>query len=115
MRETDEKDSPQRPASTSSADAAPPESEIEGGFVDEIRQPKFDEPRHRALTAQKLALLFAYILSGALATHYVCFMVLAMTGCNEGLESLGRVFNVWLPALTGIVSAAATYYFTREH
>ena len=93
---------------------APSESEIEGGFVDEIREPPFDEPKHRALTAQKLALMFAGILAAALALHYVCFMILAIMGRNESVESLGRVFNVWLPALTGIVSSAATYYFTKE-
>jgi hypothetical protein len=88
--------------------------EIEGGFVGELQEPPFDEPKHRALTAHKLALLFASIFAGALGVHYLCFMILALTGRNESAESLGRIFNVWLPALTGIVSSAATYYFTKE-
>lgn len=81
------------------------ETEIEGGFVDEIYEPPFDEPKHRAVTAQRLALLFAGILAGALGIHYVCFMVLAIMGRDQSIDSLGRIFNVWLPALTGIVSS----------
>jgi hypothetical protein len=90
------------------------DSEIEGGFIGEIREPPFDERAHRAQTAQRLVMLFAWIFAGALAVHYVCFMVLSIMGREQSVDALGRIFNVWLPALTGIVSAGATYYFTKE-
>lgn len=96
------------------SDAASIENEIEGGFVDALEEPPFNEPKHRAVTAQRLAMLFAWILAGSLVVHYACFMVLALTAQKDSLEPLGRIFNVWLPALTGIVSAAATYYFSKE-
>lgn len=96
------------------SDAASTENEIEGGFVDALEEPPFNEPKHRAVTAQRLAMLFAWILAGSLVVHYACFMVLALTAQKESLEPLGRIFNVWLPALTGIVSSAATYYFSKE-
>jgi hypothetical protein len=102
------------PAVQANTPAATTEPEIEGGFIDEIRELPFDESRHRALTAQRLAMLFASILAGALAVHYLCFMVLALMGKDQSIDALGRIFNVWLPALTGIVSSAATYYFTKE-
>lgn len=96
------------------SDGPSTENEIEGGFVDALEEPPFNEPKHRAVTAQRLAMLFAWILAGSLLVHYACFMVLALTAQKDSLEPLGRIFNVWLPALTGIVSAAATYYFSKE-
>jgi hypothetical protein len=101
---------PEKPASQPTAT----EPDIEGGFVDEIREPPFDEPKHRAVTAQRLAMLFAYILAGALLVHYICFMVLAFRGQDKSIDSLEHVYIVWLPALIGIVSSAATYYFTKD-
>lgn len=90
-------------------------SPIDGGFVQEIQEPPFDEPKHRAQTAEKLALIFSGILSGALLVHYICFMILILTGKDKAaIEVLSQTLNVWLPALTGIMSSAATYYFTRE-
>jgi len=114
MPQTEKQDNQIIPSSPSSNEPNVPGAEIEGGFVDQIQEPPFDGPKHRALTAQRLALLFACILGGALVLHYICFMILAIMGNNDALESVGRVFNVWLPALTGIVSSAATYYFTKE-
>ena len=115
MSRSEHQNQPEGPSPASTEPGSPREAEIDGGFIDQIQEPPFDEPKHRALTAQKLALLFACILGGALAVHYVCFMVLAIMERNDAVESLGRIFNVWLPALTGIVSSAATYYFTKEH
>ena len=90
------------------------EQEIEGGFVSEFPKVTFDERKHRAKTASRLAFTFAWIFAGALFVHYVMFFALALLGREDAMGALSDIFNVWLPALTGIVSAAATYYFTKE-
>lgn len=88
--------------------------DIEGGFVSELPEVTFDERRHRAETASKLAFTFAWILAGALLLHYIAFASLGLLGRNEAMIALSDVFNVWLPAMIGIVSSAATYYFAKE-
>lgn len=89
-------------------------NEIDGGYVRELQERRFNEPKHRAETARMLAVAFAVMLAGTVVIHYTCFMILALYGRDKPMESLGQIFNVWLPALTGIVSASATYYFTKE-
>jgi hypothetical protein len=99
-----------------SKDAAEGDDLIDGGAVVNIpgREPHFDPKKHRALTAEKLAKWFTIILAGGLALHYVCFMILSFSGHSVQVEPLGQMFHGWFPALTSIVSAAATYYFTKE-
>lgn len=89
---------------------------IEGGAVidNPARVPRFDHSKHRALTAEKLAKWFTAILAGGIVVHYVCFMALSFGGHKEEVEPLGQMFHGWFPALTSIVSAAATYYFAKE-
>lgn len=90
------------------------EQEIEGGFVSEFPRVTFDERKHRARTASRLAFTFAWIFAGALFVHYITFFALTLLGREAAMGALSDVFNIWMPALTGIVSAAATYYFTKE-
>jgi hypothetical protein len=40
--------------------------------------------------------------------------ILAFAGKEEALKNLSSIFNAWLPAISSLVSAAATYYFTRD-
>jgi hypothetical protein len=84
MPESEQEEAIDGPTAPTSA-ARPEANEIEGGFVDEIQEPPFDEPKHRALTAQRLALLFAWILAAALGVHYLCFMILALKGHAESV------------------------------
>lgn len=88
--------------------------EIDGGLIAEGPEPRFDESKHRAETASKLAFRLIYLFAGALAVHYIIFACLAFGERKDAIASLQDTFNVWLPALVGIVSAAATYYFTKE-
>lgn len=89
---------------------------IDGGAVidNPARAPRFDHHKHRALTAEKLAKWFTAILAGGIVLQYCCFMSLSILGHKEDVEPLGQMFHVWFPALTSIVSAAATYYFAKE-
>jgi hypothetical protein len=46
--------------------------------------------------------------------HYIATGVLTSLGKGEATESLAKIFNMWLPVISALVSAAGTYYFTRE-
>ena len=90
------------------------DAEIEGGDVSDIPEVLFDERKHRAKTARLLALTLAGILAGTLLVHYVTYIILAHHDRQDVLTGLSEIFNVWFPALIGIVSGAATYFFTKE-
>ncbi len=55
-----------------------------------------------------------WILAGSVALHYILTVVLVIAGKDEASKTLSTIFNAWLPAVSSLVSAAATYYFTRE-
>jgi hypothetical protein len=87
---------------------------IEAGEVGELRELAFHEAKHRAETARSLAFWLVLILGGSVALHYVLTVVLVLGGKEEATKNLNSIFNAWLPAISSLVSAAATYYFTRE-
>ncbi len=75
---------------------------------------KFHEPEHRAHTARRLAYWLVIILGVSIVAHYLSTMVLELNGKHEAAESLAKIFNSWLPVLSGLVGGASTYYFTRD-
>jgi hypothetical protein len=87
---------------------------IEAGEVGELHDLSFHEARHRAETAKSLATWLVIILGASLALHYVLTVILAFGGKEEAIKNLNSIFNAWLPAISSLVSAAATYYFTRD-
>lgn len=87
---------------------------IEGGEIGELKELSFHEAKHRAETARSLAKWLVAILGGSVALHYVLTTILAVAGKEEAIKNLSSIFNAWLPAISSLVSAAATYYFTRE-
>lgn len=95
-------------------EAKPEEQPIEAGEVGELQDLSFHEAQHRAETAKSLATWLVFILGASLALHYVLVVVLAFGGKDEATKSLNSIFNAWLPAISSLVSAAATYYFTRD-
>lgn len=97
-------------AETGHADEPP----LEGGEVRDFEELSFHEAKHRAETARSLATWLVFLLGGSLALHYLLTAVLAFGGKETALEHLSSIFNAWLPAITGLVGAATTYYFTRE-
>jgi hypothetical protein len=95
--------------------AGPEEQEpFDAGEVGELQDVAFHEAKHRAETAKSLATWLVIILGGSLVLHYVATAILAFSGKEEAMKSLNSIFNAWLPAISSLVSAAATYYFTRE-
>ena len=86
---------------------------IEGGDIDELEEVSW-ETWHRAETAKSLALWLVAVLGGGLLLHYIFVLFLAFGGKEAALETLGSAFNAWLPVISSLLSAAATYYFTKE-
>lgn len=87
---------------------------IEAGEVRDMKELSFHEQKHRAETARSLATWLVIILGASLALHYILIVILAFGGKEEAAKNLNAIFNAWLPAISSLVSAAATYYFTRE-
>ena len=54
------------------------------------------------------------LLGAGLAVHYLLICILAFGGKEEATKSLNSIFNAWLPVISSLLSAAATYYFTKE-
>ena len=87
---------------------------IEAGEVGEIKDLQFHEAQHRAETARSLAKWLVVLLGAGLSVHYLLVCILAFGGKEEAIKSLSSIFNAWLPVISSLLSAAATYYFTRE-
>lgn len=90
------------------------EAPIEAGEVGALQDVAFHEARHRAEAARSLAFWLVIILGASVGLHYILTVILAFGGKEEAIKNLNSIFNAWLPAISSLVSAAATYYFTRE-
>lgn len=95
-------------------DSAARTDDIEGGHVRPLDDDYFVERAHRADTARRLAYSLVIILGLTVVVHYVAVLVLELEGRSGAVESLDRIFNIWLPVIASLVSSAVTYYFTRE-
>lgn len=87
---------------------------IEGGEVGAIEEDTWQETRHRAETAKAIAMCLLSILGVGLLLHYLAVWVLSGSEAAPALQTLDNAFNAWLPVISSLLSAAATYYFTRE-
>ena len=72
------------------------------------------DKEHKAKTASHLAYGLLIILGGGFAIHYLTTAILAFHAKDEALKTVSTVFTGWLPAITGLVGSAVTYYFTRD-
>jgi hypothetical protein len=90
------------------------EPPIEAGEVRELEDLPFHEARHRVEAARTLAKWLVAILGRSVGLHYLLTGFLAYSGKEEAIKNLNSIFNAWLPAISSLVSAAATYYFTKE-
>jgi len=97
------------------AQAAADEGVIEGGSVSDFQEYKWEpEKKHRAETARYLAYGLVGILSFTILIQYGMTVLLICQNRESGVATLEKLFSTLLPVLSGLVSAAATYYFTRE-
>jgi hypothetical protein len=89
---------------------------VEGGIITDLEEPEvtFHEAKHRANTTRLLAVSLVGFLAFLILVHYACTMVLEFYDKREAVESLSKIFNNWLPVITGLVGSAVTYYFTKE-
>jgi hypothetical protein len=97
------------------AEPAADEVVIEGGSVSGFQEYEWEpEKKHRAETARYLAYGLVAILASTILIQYVMTVVLICQNRESGVATLEKLFSTLLPVLSGLVSAAATYYFTRE-
>lgn len=87
---------------------------IEGGKVEPLEEYPLEEKRHRAATARVLAYVLVGILGATILVQYGLTAWLVIAGRENGLAALDKQFNVLLPVLSGLVSGAVTFYFTKE-
>jgi len=92
----------------------PDDQPIEAGEMGEIKELPFHEAQHRAETARSLATWLVVLLAAGLGVHYLLVCILAFSGKEEAIKNLSPIFNAWLPVISSLLSAAATYYFTKE-
>jgi hypothetical protein len=92
----------------------PDDQPIEAGEVGELKDLPFHEAQHLAETARSLAKWLVWLLAAGLGVHYVLFCILAFGGKEESIKNLSAIFNAWLPVISSLLSAAATYYFTKD-
>lgn len=90
--------------------------DIEGGTISLESDPSYNLiEKHKATTTRWLAYLLISILGGSFIIHYGVMAWLAAQNKTAAMEVVERTFNTWLPVISGLAAAAATYFFTREH
>ncbi len=87
--------------------------EIEGGKVEPLDEYHVDE-KHRADTARYLAYGLVGILALSIIFQYTATLLLVFYGKTDATASIDKLFNILLPVLSSLVSAAVTYYFTKD-
>lgn len=93
----------------------PADGDIYAGAIQDIHELAFRPEQHRAQTSRWLAFVIILLLAASVAVHYGVITWMYLSGHSEVVPSLDRVFDVWLPVISGLASAAVTYYFTRSH
>lgn len=71
------------------------------------RDEKLDPVRGKITTG------LLWLLSGALVLHAV-LTFWASYGAADAAKNIAAVFNIWVPVISGLVSSAITWFFTRQ-
>lgn len=88
---------------------------IEAGLVSEANKDlPFHKEKHQADTARKLAFGLLLILGVTIIIHYAATLFLELKGQHDAVNSIEKIFNSWLPVISGLVGGAVTYYFTKD-
>ena len=83
-------------------------SKSEAGKVER----EHDSVEHRDKTARYIAHYLVLGFAFLIAVQY--YLVAHFAPAENKLASVEKLFNAVLPVVSGLVGAAATYYFTRE-
>jgi hypothetical protein len=67
-----------------------------------------------ATTAQYLAYIIVLMLFASVVGHYALMGFFVWQGRGDATATFEHIFNAWLPVVSGLASAAATYYFTKD-
>lgn len=86
---------------------------VEGGVVEQLDEYHVGE-KHRADTARYLAYGLVATLALSILLQYAATLTLVFVGKADALASIDKLFNILLPVLSSLVSAAVTYYFAKE-
>jgi hypothetical protein len=91
------------------------EPPLEGGMVSDLNtELPFHPARHKAETKRKLAFLLVWIMAISVGVHYGVCVFLHAYKLTDAAEAMSKVFNIWLPLISGLASSAVTYYFTKD-
>ncbi len=88
---------------------------IEGGPVDYDVAPQWQVEVKHTQQRGKLAMVLVSLLSGLLLVQYVSIWSLNWGDKVGAMKNLESTFNAALPVISGLVSSAVTYYFTRNN
>jgi hypothetical protein len=75
-------------------------------------QQDYQARAHRDVITGRLALTLVIVMAVTLCVHYVAVAYFATRGDTQAVDALHNVFGAWLPVISGLTSAAVTYYFT---
>lgn len=67
-------------------------------------------PSHEG-TARELAIILVAIMGVSFIIHYTCTALIVDRYISDNIQKL---FNIWLPVISGLVGSACTYYFTSN-
>ena len=89
--------------------------DIEGGTISLEPDPSYNLiEKHKATTTRWLAYLLIGMLGGSFIIHYGVMVWLAAQNKTDAMKIVEQTFSIWLPVISGLAAAAATYFFTRE-
>jgi hypothetical protein len=87
----------------------PPSPEQGFGF-----QPTTKPHSLEAMTARSLAFWLIAMLGVSVLGQYASIGILVWRNRLDAIQNFEHLFNAWLPVISGLSSAAVTYYLTRE-
>jgi hypothetical protein len=90
------------------------EQVIEGGEIREFGDYAYKVKEQRAKTTRMLAYFLLFVLVFSFVGHYGITTWLLLNNKEAIVESLNRIFNTWIPVISGFAGAAVTYFFTKE-
>ena len=89
--------------------------DIEGGTISLEPDPSYNLiEKHKATTTRWLAYLLIGMLGESFIIHYGVMVWLAAQNKTDAMKIVEQTFSIWLPVISGLAAAAATYFFTRE-